>query len=197
MSAPQIPKSVLRCPCPRCCFLALAATAAPHIWLFLTHNCSRASICIIGTCIRAARARWTLSRPCRHLRYQNPYSDAYVPDAAFWPGPPLLPHILGCYSCLTARVCPFCHPQPTSTCGLHELITTVDVTSATAKLPTPAESPRGHICSILACAATAAPHIWLFLTLNCSRASIYIIGTCIRCARASWTLLWPCRHLRY
>ena len=98
---------MLRCPCARCCFSACACTAAPHIWLFLTHNCSRASIYIIGTCIRAVRAMWMLSRPCRHLRYQNPYSDAYVPDAAFWPGPPLVRLICGCFSHLTPRVCPY------------------------------------------------------------------------------------------
>jgi len=107
MSAPQIPESLLRCPCPRCCFLACAATAAPHTWLFLTLNCSRVSIYIIGTCVRAARASWTLLWPCQHLRYRNLYSDAHVPDAAFWPEPPLLPHICGCFSHLTALVCPY------------------------------------------------------------------------------------------
>ena len=56
----------------------------------------------MGTCVRAARARWTPWRPCRHLRYRNPGSGAHLSDASVWPKQRLLPHIGVCYADITA-----------------------------------------------------------------------------------------------
>ena len=151
--------------------------------MLLTHNCSHVSIYIVGTYIRAARTSWTLLPPCRHLIYRILFSAAHVPDAAFRPGPPLLPHIFRCYSRTTACMCPYTSLGRVyvqrAQAGRNYRHVGTSYTEFSEQKP-PSSRPF-----LLACGATAAPHISLLLTHNCSHVSIYIVGTCLRAARAS------------